>query len=114
MVTEVTDKIPADVAGTLAGLFRERVRRTPDRVAYRQFEDASGQWVDSTWAEMAVQVARWQAALAAEHLQPGERVAILLRNCKEWVYFDQAALGCGLVVIPLYADDSAENVAYIL
>ena len=30
------DKISAETAGTLAGLFRERVRRTPDLVAYRQ------------------------------------------------------------------------------
>ena len=41
-------KIPADVAGTLAGLFRERVRRTPDKVAYRQLDAVAGQWQDST------------------------------------------------------------------
>jgi long-chain acyl-CoA synthetase len=95
-------------------LFRERVSRTPDIVAYRQYDEASGQWNDSTWADMASEVARWQSAFATEDLQPGDRVAILLRNCKEWVIFDQAALGSGLVVVPLYTDDRAENSAYIL
>jgi long-chain acyl-CoA synthetase len=108
------NKIPANLAGTLAGLFRERVRRTPDKVAYRQFDVSAGQWQDSTWAEMGAEVARWQASMANEGLQHGDRVAILMRNCKEWVTFDQAALGCGLVVVPLYTDDRPENTAYII
>ena len=109
-----TDNIAASDAKTLAGLFRERVARTPDAIAYRQFNAADNQWHDYSWAEMATEVARWQAALANEPLQPGDRVAILLRNCKEWVSFDQAALGCGLVIVPLYIDDRPESMAYIL
>jgi long-chain acyl-CoA synthetase len=108
------NKIPANVAVTLPGLFRERIRRTPDKLAYRQFDAESGQWQDSTWAEIGTEVARWQAALANEGLQHGDRVAILMRNCKEWVTFDQAALGCGFVVVPLYTDDRPENTAYII
>ena len=37
----------------------------------------------------------------------------MLRNSPEWVTFDQAALGLGLVVVPLYTQDRADNVAYI-
>jgi len=114
MSEENIDKITAEVAGTLAGLFRERVRRTPDLVAYRQYNEADDRWEDYTWADMAHEVARWQLAFKRENLQPGERVAILLRNCREWVQFEQAALGCGLVVVPLYTDDRPENMAYIL
>ena len=108
------DKISAETAGTLAGLFRERVRRTPELVAYRQYDDSTAEWRDFTWQEMANQVARWQAALASEELSPGDRVAVLMRNCREWVTFDQAALGCGLVTVPLYTDDRPDNIAYIL
>ena len=108
------DKIPAGTAGTLAGLFRERVRRTPEAIAYRHYDEATGRWRDSSWADMAALVARWQAAFAKEGLHPGDRVAILMRNCREWVIFDQAALGSGLVVVPLYVDDRPENTAYIL
>lgn len=108
------DNIPAEIAVTLAGMFRERVRRTPDLVAYRQHDDATGSWNDYTWLEMGHTVARWQSALASEQLAPGDRVAVLMRNCVEWVQYEQAALGCGLVVVPLYTDDRAENIAYIL
>ncbi|MEN8206566.1 MAG: long-chain fatty acid--CoA ligase [Pseudomonadota bacterium] len=107
-------KISAEDAGTLAGLFRERVKRTPDATAYRQFDHKDAQWHDTSWADMAKEVARWQAALANEGLQHGDRVAVLLRNCKEWVILDQAALGCGLVIVPLYLDDRPESMAYIL
>jgi long-chain acyl-CoA synthetase len=114
MSDNAIDKISAETAGTLAGLFRERVRRTPDLVAYRQYDESDDQWKDYTWQQMADEVARWQAAFAREDLHPGDRVAILLRNCREWVQCEQAALGCGLVVVPLYTDDRAENTAYIL
>ncbi len=114
MNKDKSDFIAAETAVTLAGLFRERVKRSPNNLAYRQFDQDTGQWCDSTWQEMATEVARWQDALAREGLQQGERVAVLLRNCKEWVTFDQAALGCGLVVVPLYTDDRPESAAYIL
>ena len=60
------------------------------------------------------QVARWQAALERDGLKAGDRVAVMLRNSPEWVIFDQAALGLGLVVVPLYTQDRPDNVAYIL
>jgi len=50
----------------------------------------------------------------AEGLEPGDRVAISLRNCVDWVAFDQAALGLGLVVVPLYTTDNPDNLAHIL
>jgi len=99
---------------TLTGLFEARVAATPEQVAYRQFDEAAGAWVTFTWAEVAAQVARWQAALVKEGLAPGDRVAVMLRNCVEWVIFDQAALGLGLVTVPLYLDDRPENAAYVL
>jgi long-chain acyl-CoA synthetase len=114
-VTDGTfDFISPAQAATLPALFRERVRRTPDGSAYRYFDEGSGEWRESTWSEVAREVARWQAGFADEGIEPGDRVAVLLRNCREWVVFDQAALASGLVVVPLYTDDRAENIAYIL
>jgi long-chain acyl-CoA synthetase len=109
-----TDVIPQEQAGTLYGLFRERLKRSPHHAAYQNYSTKDKIWYDITWEEVATQVARWQDALAKEGLEPGDRVAINLKNCKEWVYFDQAAMGMGLIVVPLYPDDRPDNVAYIL
>ena len=106
--------ISAAEAGTLDGLFRERVARTPDAIAYRAFNQPHQNWRDYTWAQVDRQIARWQAALLRDGLKPGDRVAVMLRNCPEWVTFDQAAMGLGLVVVPLYTQDRCDNVAYIL
>lgn len=110
----MADTIPLEQAGTLYGLFRERLKRSPHHPAYRSYSNKNKSWYDVTWEEVATQVARWQEAIAKEELEAGDRVAINLRNCKEWVIFDQAAMGLGLIVVPLYPDDRPDNVAYIL
>ena len=101
-------------ARTLDGLFRERVKRTPDIVAYKAYNEAHANWRDYSWAQIDRQIARWQAALEKDGVKPGERVAVMLRNSPEWVIYDQAALGLGLVTVPLYTQDRADNVAYII
>ncbi|HLA74950.1 MAG TPA: long-chain fatty acid--CoA ligase [Gammaproteobacteria bacterium] len=108
------DIIPLESAKTLDGLFRARVLRSPGAVAYINFDKGSGTWLETTWEQMGQQVLRWRAALAQERLQPGDRVAILLRNGRDWVAFDQAALAQGLVVVPLYVEDRPDNAAFIL
>lgn len=106
--------ISVEAAGTLDGLFRERVKRTPNLVAYRDYNHEHSNWRDYTWEQIDHQVARWQAALDKDGLKAGDRVGVMLRNSPEWVIFDQAALGLGLVVVPLYTQDRPDNVAYIL
>jgi long-chain acyl-CoA synthetase len=108
------DIITAAEASTLDGLFAERVRRTPHAAGYREFDEGSGGWRDFTWAEVNRQVARWQHSLARDGVGPGDRVAVMLRNCTAWVIYDQAAMGLGAVVVPLYTQGRPDNVAYII
>lgn len=114
MAEQLENVIHYSEAVTLDGLFRSRTLRTPDAVAYRYYDKNDGEWRDSTWQEMAHEVARWQKGLAALNLDPGDRVALSLKNCREWVMFEQAALGLGLIVVPLYIDDRPDNVAFIV
>ncbi|MDO9283036.1 MAG: long-chain fatty acid--CoA ligase [Methylotenera sp.] len=114
MRAQQTDIIGPELATTLDRLFHERVRRTPDGVAYRYFDDQACEWCEMTWQTAMHEILNWQAALLHEHLQLGDRVAVMLKNCPSWVLFDQAALGLGLVTVPLYASDRPENVAHVL
>ncbi len=108
------DMINSQDVQTLDELFRERVRRSSDNVAYKQFDTTQKQWKNWTWAELAVQVERWQVAFKEQGLVKGDRIAICYRNSVEWVIFDQAALRLGLVVVPLYTADRADNMAYVI
>jgi long-chain acyl-CoA synthetase len=84
----------------------------PDRILYGQFAD--GAWRDYSARDVARLAARWQHALRREGLRAGERVAICLRNGVNWVAVDMAALGLGMVVVPLYPDDNPENIIWCL
>jgi long-chain acyl-CoA synthetase len=106
------EMITPEQAGTLHGLFVERARRSPDKLAYRHFKQEA--WRDLNWREMQAEVARWRAALQREGLKTGDRVAIMLRNCPQWVMFEQAAMSLGLIVIPMYTVDRPDNIAYIV
>jgi len=112
MTSELDEVITPQQAGTLHGLFVARAERTPDKVAYRYFQQNA--WKELTWRQVRSEVARWQTALASVGLQRGDRVAIMLRNCPYWMMFDQAAMSLGLIVVPLYTVDRPDNVAYIV
>jgi long-chain acyl-CoA synthetase len=108
------DLISVEAAGSVPGLFLERMKRSPDAVAFREFDRVTGRWRSLTWRETGHRVAQFQQALVNEGLKPGEHVAILLANSIDWIAFDIAAMGCGLVVVPLYPHDSVENAVSIL
>ncbi|MCP3870462.1 MAG: long-chain fatty acid--CoA ligase [Gammaproteobacteria bacterium] len=109
-----TDVISPEQAGSLPGAFNERVKRTPDAIAYGQYDENSDRWKEYSWAEVNTEILRWRQALVEDGLKPGDRVAIMLRNCLHWVIMDQAALGLGLVIVPIYTNDRPQNINYII
>lgn len=113
-MTAAVDMISPEQAVTLPGLFVERVRRTPSACAYRRFDLDDRCCSDISWQEAQAMVGRWQQALRNEGLAPGDRVAIMVRNGLDWIGFDLAALGLGLVTVPLYVNDRPDNFAYII
>jgi len=104
---------PKDVQH-LSGLFCERVKRCPDKIAYRHFNTVTEQWQSYTWQEMQKKVALVQNSLLKLNLTQGECVGIMANNCPEWIMFEQASLGLGLIVVPLYPNDRADNISYIV
>jgi long-chain acyl-CoA synthetase len=82
----------------------------PPRPIFR--EHVEGAWRDFSAHDVARLAAAWQAGFRRECLQPGDRVGICLRNGVQWVALDTAALGMRLVVVPLYAEDNAGNIAW--
>ena len=97
------------MAGNIADFFGQHLAQ-PGHVLYRQFADDT--WRDVAAGDLAIDIARWQAAFRREGLAPGDRVALCVRNGVDWVAIDLAALGLGLVVVPLFVDDTVGNVAW--
>src|SRR5262249_35679487 len=99
---------------TLPALLAWRMAQTPNAEAYRYFDARSERWVSLSWRGTRALIARWGAALDAEGLTHGDRVAILVHNGIEHVAMDQAALSRGLIPVPLHAIDNPESIVYIL
>jgi len=108
------DYITPLTVSTLSDLFYERVKRSLNDVAYRYYDDNDETWKDLTWENISKEVELWHTAFRHEVLIKGDRVAIMMRNCPDWVIFDQAAYSLGLVVVPIYTNDRVENIRYIL
>lgn len=103
-----------DDTATIADVFALRCRSSPNAPAYRQFDSASKNWHGVSWREIGDRVALMRAGFRREGLQPGERVAVMLKNSINWVIADQGALAHGLITVPLFVDDRPDNVAFIL
>ncbi len=108
------DYITPVTANNLSDLFYERVKRSANNVAYRYYDDNEKIWKDLTWLDMSKKVELWHTAFRHEGLLKGDRVAIMMSNCPDWVVFDQAAYSLGLVVVPVYTNDRTENIRFIL
>ena len=87
-------------------------QQTPSKILYRQYVDQA--WRDYDAAGLLALAARWQAGYRAAGMVAGDRVALCLKNGVQWVAADLAAHGLGLVIVPLYADDNADNMAWCL
>ncbi len=86
----------------------------PDAPIYKYYDNMIKEWVVLTVREVVKKVEQWKHAFAAMGLKRGDRVAMLLPNCMDAILFDQAALACALVPVPLHAIDTPGSSAYIL
>ncbi len=74
----------------------------------------AGQWHDLGWQELALAAGRLRTALLRRGLKPGDRLAILAGNGPQWVITDQAALGIGAVIVPLYTSSGPDELRHII
>ena len=92
--------------------FNHWLAAQPDRVWLRQ--PVNGQWHDFTWRQVDEQARRLASALLALGCATGDRVALLAKNCAEWIIADLAIMLAGLISVPLYPLQSAESIDYVL
>ena len=87
-----------------------------DTMPERDFlhQPVDGRFRVTTFSEAEDQARRMASALAALGMDPGDRVAILAKNCAEWVLADLAIAMAGMVSVPIYPTASADTVAYII
>jgi long-chain acyl-CoA synthetase len=101
-----------DLSATLAQAFDNQAEKHGGRVFLKdKYKKA---WHEHSWEEIADAAHRLRAGLIRLGVKAGDRVAILSDNCPQWVIVDQAVLGMGAVVVPLYTTSGIEETRHVL
>jgi len=97
---------------SLAGMFLQRVAKTPDRVSL-MYPTNPG-WKSLTWREVSDLVRALSGGLRALGLQDEQRCAILSSTRYEWVLMDMAVMCAAGATTTIYPSNTPEECAYIL
>jgi long-chain acyl-CoA synthetase len=97
---------------TLTRLFFSSVDRFGPAEALRYKRD--DRWQGLSYRDVEIRVARTAAMLQRWGLALGDRVAILSESRPEWAIADYAALGLGLIVVPIYPTLPADQAEFML
>ena len=103
---------PGGAAETLTGLLLERARAHPGRVALREKE--FGIWQRVTWAEYLGHVRRTALGLGRLGFAPGDNLAIVSENRREWLYAQLGATAAGGRAVGVYPTSPASEVQYVV
>jgi len=110
---------------TLPDLLDRAVARAPDKVALRFFLDSRLPVPSLTWGELRERTLRFATALFQLGVRKGDRVALMLPNCPEFVVAFYGALRLGAIPVntnPMYvsremraqlADSGAETLVLL-
>ncbi len=82
-----------------------------DEIYLRQ--PINGQYQDLTWRQVQAKVQQLCGGLRHLGLQPGDKIAVLSKNCAEWFITDLALMHGGYISVPIYPTDNADTIRYV-
>ena len=89
-----------------------QLEASPDTTILQELRD--GRIFSITGRELLELVRKARSFLAAQHLNKGDRCALLAHNGIRWVAMDLAIMAEGLIVVPLYARQAAEELVAMM
>ena len=99
---------------TVPWLIEHRAQARPDSVCIERKSRFGSLWHPVTISEFDKSMGRVARGLLGMGIEPGETIAIFGATSYEWSLLDMAALSVGIVVVPIYESDSAEQIQWIL
>jgi long-subunit acyl-CoA synthetase (AMP-forming) len=98
---------------TLPGHIARQASERPDRKALAEI-GPDGDWVSTTWGEYWDAVRNLAKGLIALGVQPGDGVALVGNNRRDWVISQMGVSAAGAIPAPIYVTNTIEQVAYIV
>ena len=75
---------------TIPEIFEQRYQTTPEDIASYHQDARTGQWVGSTWRDLATDSVRISQAYHQAGLRKGDRLAVLARTSRAWLLTELA------------------------
>jgi long-chain acyl-CoA synthetase len=104
---------PPSERRTIARLWRDAVSADRQTPAYLVEDDGQG-WREVSWRDADELARAYANGLLARGVAKGDAFAILAQNSLDWALVDFALAQIGAVGIPVYANSSPKDVAYLL
>jgi long-chain acyl-CoA synthetase len=102
----------SSAAATITETFEQQTQKYGSRQFLKDKHQKA--WRDHSWKALNLSAMKLRGGLARIGIEPGDRVAILAENGPPWVIFDQAVLGLGAVVVPLYTTSGTEETRHVI
>ena len=97
---------------TLPAFVREHLAHPRENVLVERF---AGAWRGLSSVELQARIDDLAVALRdTPGIEPGDRVALIAENSIDWLVVDNAILSAGFVVVPIFATQAIDQVAYII
>ena len=97
---------------TPADMIIKWANERPDDVYLKQI--INRQFVNYTYASVADKAQRLVTAFQKLGIQPGERIALISKNCAEWFICDLAMMLGGYVSVPIFPTAGADTIAHCI
>lgn len=84
----------------------------PNEIFLRQI--ISRQFCDFSYFDVVDQALRIVTALRAQGLEPGDKIALISKNCAQWIIADLAMMLGSYISVPIFPTASADSISFIL
>ncbi|NVK54866.1 MAG: AMP-binding protein [Alteromonadaceae bacterium] len=99
-------------SNTLLACLYHWEQHTPQSLCMVQPVD--GQYHSYSWLSVATTVRKLAQQLIDMNYEPGSRIAILSKNCAEWLMADLAIMMAGYVSVPIFSTAGTDTIDYVL
>lgn len=108
----LTDNVALSSHAPASEMILKWAQERPNDIYLKQI--INRQFVEYTYADVADQALRLATALKNLGLSPGDRVALVSKNCAEWFICDLAIMLGDFVSVPIFPTAGADTIEYCL
>jgi long-chain acyl-CoA synthetase len=112
MPSDDANLIPLEsIASPLSMLYKWEIEKADNLYMTQPIGEST---LTFTWKETAREARKVAAALLAKNYPKGSRIAVLSKNCAQWMIVDLGIMMAGHISVPIFSTAGKETISYVL